>query len=393
MPLSDNDDDKWKYKEHTAAKHEVYQKYLTPWTYKLTYSNEKQGKYNKIRIVDCFSGRGSYTEAIDCTGPEMHHIDTPADIPGSPQIILDKLTQHTDQFKEAEAIFIEADEENFDILNDNLGRTSRIADNINKSCINGKFQEEIFDVINSTDGSDCPTLFFIDPFGFKSLDYDVITEIGSTSQFEFLITFMSRDINRFFDVEYHEDAIETVFGHAEYKDEVDQYSAENWEALVEYYTDRLEENGPEHTFEYLITEPDTRQTVYYLVFGTNHSNGLHTMREIMHNCGTGNFGYAPRHVEHDRQQTGLGAFGGGADNTEQFLLDNFEDFRIEFGNLVEKCSEIRKYQDTVESDYRQAIKNLEAKGELEVIRFTSVEGGSGVQRGDLIDFRNREHED
>lgn len=64
----------------------------------------------------------------------------------------------------------------------------------------------------ATDGSDCPTFFFIDPFGFKSLDYDVISRIGSTPQFELLITFMSRDMNRFLEVEDHQEALTTVFG-------------------------------------------------------------------------------------------------------------------------------------------------------------------------------------
>lgn len=390
MVLNDAANEKWEYRAHTAAKHEVYRKYLEPWINKLTYYNESFGRYNKIRIIDCFAGRGSYTRTIDCEAPEVQHIHTPAEIPGSPQIILDMATDREDQFTEAECVFIEADDKNYEILDNNINETEDVAENINYRVIQGQFQNKVLDVVEATDGSDCPTLFFIDPFGFKSLDYEVITEIGSTPQFEFLITFMSRDINRFFDVEYHQDAIETVFGCGVPRAEVDQYDAENWEPLVEYYTDRLEQNGPEYTFEYLITEPDTRRTVYYLVFGTNHPNGLHTMREVMNNCGTGNFGYAPMHPEHDREQAGFDDYAGGLTNTKQFLLDNFDEFRIEFGNLVEKCSEIRKYGDDVEKDYRQAIKELEAEGEVEVIRLTSDPDGDGVQRGDLIDFREND---
>jgi len=383
MPLDDDDDAKWVYREHTAAKHEVYRKYLTPWTYKLTSWNDK------IRVVDCFAGRGSYVSAIDCEGPQLNNVDTPAEIPGSPQIILDRLTEHSDKFTTAECFFIERDETNFDILEENINNTNNIAGNIDYQCIHDEFQDKILDLVE-TDGSDCPTLFFIDPFGFKSLDYEVITEIGSTSQFEFLITFMSRDINRFFEVEYHEDAIEKVFGSTEFRAEVEKFSPDNWEPLVEYYTERLEAEGPDFTFEYLITEPDTRQTVYYLVFGTNHPNGLHTMREVMHHCGTGGFGYAPKHPEHAREQSGLSAFGGGESSTRQFLLDNFSDSRIEFMRLVETCSEVRKYGDAVESDYRRAIKELEREGEVEVIRLSSDPSGDGVGRGDLVDFRDKD---
>lgn len=80
-------------------------------------------------------------------------------------------------------------------------------------------------------------------------------------------------------------------------------------------------------------------------------------------------------------------FGGGPNGTKEFLLDHFEEFRIEFGELVEKCSEIRKYGGDVEKDYHRAIQELEEDGVVEVIRLTSDPDGNGIQRGDLIDFR------
>lgn len=382
MPLADDDDGKWIYRAHTEAKHEVLNKYLTPWINKLTSYNHAANQPNKIRIIDCFSGRGQYTDR-DGTEPwSLRHLDSPVESPGSPQIILDKATDRSDQFSKAECIFIEADETNFEILTETLDGTIGVANNITTRTIHGRFEEIVLDLV-ATDGSDCPTFFFIDPFGFKSLDYDVITEIGSTPQFEILITFMSRDMNRFLEVEDHQEALTTVFGIPDWRDNLDDFSADNWEPLVEYYTKRLEANGPEKTFEYLITEPDTRQTVYYLVYGTNHSNGLHTMREVMNTCGTGRFAYAPKHPEYDRQQ---GTLFGGSESTKQFLLDRFSEYRIPFDTLVETCSEERPYQNETTSDYREALRELEAEGEIDVIRITSSH--TGIQGNDLIDFHD-----
>lgn len=152
---------------------------------------------------------------------------------------------------------------------------------------------------------------------------------------------------------------------------------------MEFYTEQLEANGPSKTFEYLITEPDTRQTVYYLVYGTNHTNGLHTMREVMNTCGTGRFAYAPKHPEYDRTQSTLFA---GSESTKQFLLDRFAEYRIPFNDLVETCSEERPYQDETASDYRDAIRDLEQEGTIKVIRITSAE--TGIQGNDLIDFHD-----
>lgn len=383
--LDDSDEEKWIYREHTAAKHEVYQKYLTPWTYKLAnYNREYRSRRNKLRVVDCFAGRGSYVDAEDCEGVDLECIDTPVKYPGSPQIILDRLTKHSGKFDAAEAVFIEKDGSNYERLTENLDVLSGVADNVHTDPIQGKFQEEILDVVD-TDGNDYPTLFFIDPFGFKALDYDVITEIANTPQFDFLLTFMSRDINRFFENEEHEVAIQRMFGEKNYKSKVGDYDAENWEPLVEYYTDRLEESGTEHTFEYLITEPDSTQVIYYLVFGSNNYEGYKTMREVMYNCGTGSFGYAPQDIDHDRNQSGLNQWVDGKSDVEDYLRNNFEYQRIEYSELVRRCINDREYADSAEKDYRQALKSLERQGELRVERKTSV--SSGIQDGDMIDFR------
>jgi three-Cys-motif partner protein len=383
MPLDDDDDDKWIYKPHTAAKHEVYQKYLFPWINKLTTANENYGHLNKIRLVDCFAGRGSYVDTQNTEPVNLEHLTTPAQYPGSPQLILDRATDRSDQFEIAECIFIEKNGTNYDILTDTLQETSGVAENIEVTKRNGAWQDVILDILEETGGDQFPTLFFIDPFGFQSLDYDVITEISSRDRHEFLITFMQRDINRFFEVEDHQSAIESVFGNSKFQEEVSKYETENWEDLVEYYTDKLEETGPKHTFEYMITEPNSKQTIYYLVFGTNSKHGLHVMREVMAGCGTGGFAYAPRHPDpdFDRSQQTLGV---GLEDTKNHLTNRFAGYRIEFGDMVETCTEEQKYGSDTESDYRDAIRELEQEGEVEVVRLESAK--NGIQRGDLIDF-------
>lgn len=380
MPLSDHDPEKWIYRPHTAAKHEVLRKYLEPWVNKLTRYNEKARQRNKIRIVDCFAGRGDYSGIEGIDPVQLNHISTPSNLPGSPQIILDVSTYRDNEFQDAECVFIENDSKNYGKLRNTLDWASGVSDKISIQTVRRRFEKSILDFVE-TDGTDCPTFLFIDPFGFKSLDYEVITQLGSTPQFEFLITFMSRDMNRFLDSSDHRDALDTVFGTTAWRDEIGSYDPENWEPLVEYYTDRLEEEGPEHTFEYLIQEPDTLRTVYYLVFGTNHLNGLHTMREVMATCGTGRFAYAPKDPQYDRQQQ---TFGAGIEQTKEFLLERFAGYRIPFQALVQTCAEEEKYRDETESDYRKAIRELEHDDELEIVRITSK--STGIQGQDLIDF-------
>jgi len=381
MPLADDDDEKWIYRPHTAVKHEVLGKYLNPWVNHLTSYNHSARDENKVRVVDCFAGRGSYVASEGTDPLDLEYVSTPADIPGSPQLILDRLTNRSDQFDSAECVFIEADPENYATLSNTLDETTGYADSISVNSVEGEFQKEILDLVDETDGSDCPTFFFIDPFGFKSLDYDVISEIGSTPRFEFLITFMSRDMNRFLESPDHEEALSNVFGNQSWREEIEDYNSDNWEPLVDYYTDRLEEEGLKETFEYMITEPETTQTVYYLVFGTNHSSGLHLMREVMSYCGTGKFAYAPKQPEYNQEQTRLF---GGKQATKEFLQDRFEEYIVTFDKLVEICVDERRYKDATESDYREALRELEEEGEVDIQRITSKK--TGIQGSDLIDF-------
>lgn len=280
-------------------------------------------------------------------------------------------------------MFIEADEKNHTILQETLDKTTGVSEDITFECVEGKFRNTVLDVVRSIRGDDCPTFFFIDPFGFRSLDYDVVTKIGSAPQFEFLITFMSRDMNRFLQSEDHQEALNTVFGTEDWFSAIETYDPENWIPLVEYYTDRLEENGPERTFEYMISEPETTQTIYYLVFGTNHPNGLKTMREVMNHCGTGEFAYAPKQPEYDRDQARLPGTG---QSTEQFLQDRFGEYIITFKKLVEISSNERKYSDGTESAYREAVRELEKRGVVGIHRISSKE--TGIQGEDLIDFHD-----
>lgn len=317
------------------------------------------------------------------TVPEdLEHLDPPSDIPGSPLIVLDRLTDRQDQFAEADCVLIEQNDQNFQDLKDEVQGTSGIAGNVNPKTVHGSFQDRVLDMIDETGGPNFPTLFFIDPFGFKSLDYDVICELGEMRGGELLITFMARDMNRFLESDKHEDALNQVFGTDDWQEELEEWDAEQWEPLVEYYEHRLQDAGFDHTFSYLCTEPDTTKTVYYLVFATHHWEGIRVIREVMSRCGTGKFAYAPRRPEMQATQATLEVQD--EQDLHGFLLDHFAGERVPFDRVVQECSVQRRYHEELEADVREAIRELEEAGEVGIHRVTSEE--TGITGNDLIDF-------
>lgn len=392
MVLSDDNPEKWVYKDHTHAKHEVLKKYIEPWVNKMTSYNKNSGTYNKIRVFDCFAGRGNYSDIENTEAYNLEYLDTPANIPGSPLLILDMLAYRKSQFEEADCILIEKNKENFEKLKEIISNTEEIPDKINIHLTNGKFQEEVLDMVEKTGGSDYPSLFFVDPFGFKSLNYDIITEIGSNRMSEMLITFMSDFMKRFMESPEHKKALNRVFGTQRIEELTEDFEPNNWEPIVEAYVERIKQGGPQNTFEYSIGYPDDEKTIYYLVFTSNSSAGIRTMRNVMSNCGTGNFRYAPQRPSTHREQQSLQAtLGNKKGNIKKYLMEEFKGFRITFTEVMRKCSRDsrRKYRREREGDYREAIKELEQEGKVRVKRRSSKE--RGIQGKDLIHFLVKEN--
>lgn len=383
MVLDDNDPEKWVYDEHTKAKHEVLSKYITPWTFKLSRYNKRAANKNKLRIFDCFAGRGYYVDSNNISGFELPNLDIQIEYPGSPLIILDRVLEHESKFDYFDLILMEKNDDNFEHLK-NVLNDINVPEKVNISIIPGDYRESITKQITKTGGQKFPTLFFLDPFGFKALEYNLISNLVSTRLFETLITFMSRDMNRFLNSEKHEESLNNVFKNEEWRDKVNDYDEENWEALVDYYVNLLSEAGAKHHFEYMICEPDSKKTIYYLVHTSNNIEGKRTFREVTHRCGTGKFAYAPRKPEHNRKQKML--FGGGKKFLKNEVLPEYKEYRIQWTNLCKKVIEGESaYEDFNESDLRDALKELEDESKITIERNSSKE--DGIKDEDLIDFR------
>ena len=106
MTLADDDDKKWTYRKHTRAKHDVLKYYTSVWT--SIVSNEN----HKLRLFDCFAGRGDYIKSEGAEPIVLDEIESDAEYPGSPQILLDQTTKHSHLFDEAECYLFEPREEN-----------------------------------------------------------------------------------------------------------------------------------------------------------------------------------------------------------------------------------------------------------------------------------------
>jgi len=344
MPLPDDSPSKWEYKEHTRVKHEILSKYLRAWIRVL-------GKFHNLNIFDCFAGRGRYQ-----SGEE-----------GSPIIIINALSSVRGMMSrpsKAYCLFIEKNTNNFENLEEELrkGSFQKIHEDwLNISCLNDEFSNIAADVINEYRQNLAPSFFFVDPFGFSGVPFEIIKELLSISKTEVFISFMIRDVNRFIESNHHKRSIEELYG----VDEVLSRLSKKYphlpqdRALLKFYRDRLHDDAKvKFTLPFQVNADERLLTTYYLIHCTNYPLGCEIMKEIMYKAGTeGRYGYfGPAEGQlslHQFDNHGL----------KGLLLSRFGGKSILYKNLRH---ETLMETEAVKANYLTALRELKRDGKIHI---------------------------
>jgi three-Cys-motif partner protein len=366
MVLSDSDPKKWVLKEHTRVKHEILDKYLTPWIYKLS------SAYNTLIYIDGFAGRGDY----------YNDAGEIADI-GSPIIAMRKAQEHKDKVPKFHCVFIEKDRDNFYNLRSVIKREEKSSPHPILHCENGDFESEITKLLDKFKDTLPPTFCFIDPFGFDA-PFSVIKRLMAIPRTEVFFTFMFRDINRFISSDRHSSALTELFGTESWNECNNKGTESDFtkeKCIINLYQSQLhQEASIKYTMPFMVKMPDKRQIVYYLIHATNSFDGFKIMKDIMSNRSSGeSFGY----LGPEDGQTSLGNFDLGP--LQDYLLRTYCGKTISFNSLVIQSYPVEEVIRFVEKNYREKLKEMEKEGIISVKRVTS-KTNRGLGGIDLITF-------
>lgn len=347
MPLPDDSWEKWKYKEHTKAKHEILSKYLGGWIKIL-------GKSHDLNIFDCFAGRGRFSEGEE----------------GSPLVIIKTIAEIREKMgrqKEASCIFIEINDSNFQNLRVEIDKEIKNSSQRYDGWLNVEFHCDEFanvasGIIDEYSERLAPSFFFIDPFGFSGVPFEVIKDILSIKRTEVFMTFMVRDVNRFFKSSKHRISIEELYGMDNVQDVLqNQYpNLPREQALLRLYRDQLHESANvKYTLPFKVTADERLQTTYYLIHATNHPMGCELMKEIMYKAGTeGRFGYfGPAKGQLTLTQIS------GIPKLKEFLLNRFEGRTLSYRDIRYETLMDTEF---IKQHYRKALLELEEEGKIQI---------------------------
>lgn len=359
---SDDDPKKWEMKLHTKVKHRILSKYLVGWIRKLS-------KYGKICYFDCFAGRGRY---------ESEEI-------GSPLIAMNMAAGNNKYFSEFICTFIEKNKDNFlnlkNEINNELKNNPTKYDKVKiLEPINDEFSNVAKKLLKSVDKI-APSFFFIDPFGFKGLPFDVIKDLLSKYQHtEVFITLMSRDVSRFYTDEFKEATITELFGTDEWKKFKDIEGIEKEIGTINLYINQLRRVA-KYVRIYRLSMDECRKTGYYLVHATNVFDGFKLMTDVMFNESTNKGMFAYLGPE-DGQKT-LASFLSDEKKVKEFLISSFSKKTLSYNDIIFHC--YTTIDNWTEPKYREILKKMETDKLIQVERITS-KTLRGLSGRDIIKF-------
>lgn len=363
MSLPDYDPRKWVYEAHTRVKHVILEEYLKAWVPILG------SQHPRVCYFDGFAGKGRY----------------PSGEEGSPLIAMRVAEEicSVGRAREVVCVFIEKDPENYaDLLSSIAEARQRYPSVRALDPIQGEFADVIANILKQVRARLAPSFFFIDPFGWSGVPFDLVKEIMSLRRTEVFFTFMIRDIARFLDHPSSHHTLTSLFGTDKWQQFANLPFKKRSIALLNLYIDQLHsEAGVKFVIPFRVREDIARRDLYYLIHATNHFRGLQKMKWVMYKAGqTMPFAY----LGPDERPGQLRLFSRDEENVQELqreLPDHFAGRTLSFDQILEESWD----WPYLEKHYRAALKELRSQGIITVTPVTS-KTSRGLQGKDGVCF-------
>ena len=244
-------------------------KYFWAWA-KIMINSQKRYRPNEDRIayIDLFAGPGRYKSGASST----------------PLLILQQAIADHDMSQRLIAVFNDKDEDNVRSLQNAIENLPGI-ENLKHQPIIWNFEvgediAETFERMNLV-----PTLFFVDPWGYKGLSLRLINAVVKDFGCDCIFFFNYNRINMGLNNEFITDHINALFGANRADrlradlDKMNPSQREN--AIVNEICVALKEMGREYVLPFCFKSSDGKRTSHHLIFVSKHVRGYEIMKGIM----------------------------------------------------------------------------------------------------------------
>jgi len=333
--------------EQSLVKTTIVSKYFWAWAKVIIQTVKKRN--GRIAYIDLFAGPGRYKDGTNST----------------PLLILETATQDSDMRRMLVTIFNDKDN------SQSLDAAIKALPGIEKLRHPPKVysQEVGSEIVKQFENMRLvPTLFFVDPWGYKGLSLKLVNSVLKDWGCDCIFFFNYNRINMGLGNSLVQEHMDALFGKQradELRTQLESLSPEQRELeIVEEICQALKGTVNRYVLPFCFKNDQGTRTSHHLIFVSKHIKGYEIMKEIMakessdSTQGVPSFQYSPATI----RQRHLFELSRPLDELEGMLLDEFAGQTRSMGKIYEEHNVGKRY---IKKNYKNALLKLEAAGKIQ----------------------------
>jgi three-Cys-motif partner protein len=334
--------------EQSQVKATIVSKYFWAWANVIIPSAAQRSK--KIAYVDLFAGPGRYKDGTKST----------------PLLVLERAIQDPKMREMIVAVFNDVDNNSSQSLQKSIDELPNIGSLRHKPQV---FNEEVGgNIVKKFEENHLvPTLFFVDPWGYKGLSLRLINSVLKDWGCDCIIFFNYNRINMGLQNSAVKDHMDSLFGEEranELRPELEDLNSEEREfAIIEAIGEALQQMGGKYVLPFCFKNEAGTRTSHHLILVTKHVKGYEIMKEIMAKessnmqQGVPTFEYNPGSLKYPL----LFELSRPLDELGDLLLHQFAGRTITMADVYNQHHIGKRY---IKSNYKAILVKLETEGKI-----------------------------
>jgi len=337
-------------KEQSLIKARIVEKYFWVWAKVIISTVKKSSSEPRIAYIDLFAGAGRYKDGSSST----------------PVKVLQKAISDPDMQNMLVAIFNDADANNVSSLQKAIDSISGIETlRYRPQVLNHEVGNNV--VKTFQESRLIPTLFFVDPWGYKGLSLQLINSVVKDWGCDCIFFFNYNRINMGLSNDAVKNHMDALFGSKkadQVREQLKKLSPQERElTVVEAICEALQEMGGRYVLPFRFRHENGNRTSHHLIFVSKHVRGYEIMKDIMAKesseevQGVPSFEYNPATLK----QPLLFELTRPLDELETILLETFSGQTLTMKEIYNQHHVGKSY---ISKNYKSALGNLEAQGKI-----------------------------
>lgn len=334
--------------DQSLVKMTIVSKYFWAWAKVIIPTVKQHG--SRIAYLDLFAGPGRYKDGTKST----------------PLLVLEHAIADPDMSQMLVTMFNDKDEENVQSLKSAISALPNV-NNLKHAPVIlhqevGSEMVKMFEQMKVI-----PTLFFVDPWGYKGLSLQLVNAVLKDWGCDCIFFFNYNRINMGLGNPSVQEHMNALFGETranELRPKLDSLGPNERElTIVEELCQALGASRGRFVLPFRFRNPCGTRTSHHLIFVSKHFRGYEIMKGIMakessvHEQGVPTFEYNPA----DRRYPTLFELFRPLDDLEDLLLAEFSGRTMKMGDIYEKHNVGRRY---IKKNYKDVLAKLEQEGRI-----------------------------